>query len=123
MTTDYGIVSKKSWSSMKFYRYETYQYEYDPELFLKEFDQIKETPCGWWIGTNSSFLCLHGDRRKWASKTARKRYAYPTKKEALVNFKARKHRQIQILKAQLLSAETELNLIKDIIKKERLNGL
>jgi len=101
---------------MTFYRYCTIRYESGPTILLDKFKMVKETPCGWWIEPKSDFWNMRGKKR-WVSKTARKRFAYPTKEEALVNFKARKRRQIGILKAQLFGAETEQRLADDIVLK------
>ena len=96
---------------MKFYRYEAEQYpetdrdgEYispkfpHPHLALKEFDLIKETEKGYWIGYAKDSFGLF---RKWVSKTAVKRYAYLTKGEALDNFIKRTERRVEILQYQL----------------------
>jgi hypothetical protein len=37
----------------------------------------------------------------WVSKTAKKRYAYPTKDEALTNFIKRNERRVKILSRQV----------------------
>jgi len=52
------------------------------------------------------------------SKTARKRYAYPTKKEAMTSFEARKIRHLSILKAQAYNIERVLYKIKNIKSEE-----
>lgn len=101
---------------MKFYRYEAVQYattDYDgelkspdlpcPRLECREFQLKKETPKGYWIGWEwDDFLY------KWVSKTSVKRFAYPTKEEALTNFIERKNRQIEILEYQINSAKYAL---------------
>lgn len=100
---------------MILYRYAVTYYENGPRVDLEEFDMIKETQCGWWIiqaGTYDDY------GKKWVSKTAKKRYAYPTKEEALIGFKARKERQISILKARLSGAEHELDIANDIVIEE-----
>lgn len=70
----------------------------------RKFRVIKETPCGYWISLFESF-----DDKKWVSKVAKKRYAYPTDIEALTSFKARKRRQIEILQAQINQAKAALS--------------
>lgn len=93
----------------KLYRYDTRRYgTLDPDtdictssntkLELQEFTINRYTPGGYWV--------LNGYR--WISKHGKKRYAYPTKKEALTSFKARKNRQIQLLTAQLEEAKAGL---------------
>jgi hypothetical protein len=67
---------------------------------LSEYYVTKETPKGYHI---FSFPF-----RTWVSKTAKKRFAYPTKEEALMSFKLRKTRQISILKTHLDQAEQAL---------------
>jgi hypothetical protein len=99
---------------MKFYRYQAEQtggYNEDtdtfwsgsPRLRLIEFEMKKETPKGYWIGYE---WC--GDFDRWVSKTSVKRYAYPTKKEALINYIKRTTRRIEIMEAQAASAKAAL---------------
>ena len=92
---------------MKFYRYEH-------DLYLYTFSLIKETPSGYWITNNKL------DGKSWISKHSRKRFAYPTKEEALESFKARKRRQIKIVSAQLRSAERNLQLAEGTIKRSNI---
>lgn len=103
---------------MRFYRYEAVQYssisddDYrlphfsNLKLELKEFKMFKETPKGYWIGYGG-FESLLGHQR-WVSKTAKKRYAYPTKEQALLNYIKRTERRIEILESQLWASETAL---------------
>lgn len=105
---------------MKFYRYEDERAEsfgLSGSLFpcqarvkMVVFDLVKETPKGYWIrkhtGINPSVYLA---KKRWISATSRKRYAYPTKKEAMVSFKARKNAQIKILRGSLEQAEDALN--------------
>lgn len=98
---------------MTFYRYEYREYasvdefgDYvspafpDPKIILEKYDLIKETPKGYWIG--QFFLPFQGDPffKKWVSKTATKRYAYPTKEEALTNLIKRTEKRQKILERQ-----------------------
>jgi len=69
------------------------------KIILNRYESIRETTCGYWI-----------DDERWVSKTSRKRFAYPTKHEAMINFKHRKQRQIKLLKANLSRAEAALDL-------------
>jgi hypothetical protein len=89
------------------YRFEDSMDVYGVKVHTRKFKVIKETPCGYWIK-----LFYSGDDKKWVSKVARKRYAYPYKHEALTSFKARKKRQIEILQAQLSQARTALRWAK-----------
>jgi predicted nucleic-acid-binding Zn-ribbon protein len=72
-----------------------------PKVYLNKVYIVRETPHGY-------HLASHG----WVSKTSRKRYAYPTKEQAIESFIARKQKQVQILKRQLDLALTGLSLVK-----------
>jgi len=107
---------------MKFYRYQGVQYatlSYDgdfvsssipnPKLELYEYDLFKETLKGYWIGYGS---IVPGNLRSeaiWVSKTAKKRFAYPSKQEALIGFIKRTERRVKILKNQLTSCNMLLS--------------
>lgn len=73
------------------------------EIHLQSFRVIKPTKCGYWISLGCSY-------QKWVSATGRKRYAHPTKAEAIQSFRARKLRQINILSAQLFNARRALDV-------------
>ncbi len=93
---------------MKFYRYDGTVVNYDgPKLYLREYRSVKETPCGHWIEPEGAFYQTDGYKR-WISNISRKRFAYPTKEEALINLITRKERHIEILKAQLSTAKQVL---------------
>lgn len=101
---------------MKFYRYEEIQYSrIGIKVLEREFEFLSETPCGYWIKLFEMF-----DDKKWVSKTAKKRFAYPTREEALSSFIARKTRQVDILEGQLASAKMALMLGKEKWQKEQL---
>ena len=108
---------------MKFYRCESKSYmsmnEFDRTgrvaIVFDEFNLIKETPQGYWI-------CMGGfgglqSPKKWISKTSRKRYAYPTKIEALENLVKRYECRKRILSHQLDNANTTIKLAKEIIER------
>ncbi len=106
---------------MKFYRYEAVQYasldmngEFysssipNPQLNLIELNLFKETAKGYWIGYGNSSGLKSGAR--WVSKTSKKRYAYPTKKEAIENYIMRFKKRIKILEYQLWYCKISLSL-------------
>lgn len=97
---------------MQFYRYENYQTYDGTRIMERTFNLIRETPCGYWISEGGWNI---SGKHKWVSKTSRKRFAYPSKEEALTSFKARKHRQTEILRAQLSNAEYALDLADTIV--------
>lgn len=100
---------------MRFYRYvcvsygslDEYDNPYTTEMRLEchEYVLIKETAKGHWIKREWD---AGGQDRKWVSKTARRRHAYPTKEEALTNLVRRTQRRIAILEAQLESSRRTL---------------
>lgn len=91
---------------MEFFRYEDTLYTDGVRVQERKFELIDETPKGYWI---KLFSCFND--KKWVSKTSRNRFAFPTREEALINFEARKKRQIQILKAQLSNAKYALSFV------------
>ena len=100
-----------------FYRFESTMINFDYNLNKAEvrlrclkFSALRETPCGWWID-DGSLRSWGGDgsiSERWVSKKGRKRYAYPTEREALEGYVARKRRQITILSHQQSHAEAGL---------------
>lgn len=111
---------------MEFYRYEMHETSAgidqfgdplpklvpNPRVMLNTYNLHKETPKGYWIG--HGLHCpdnLRGNSR-WVSKTGKKRFAYPTKEEALHNFILRKERQLKILKFQTWGIEIALKNAK-----------
>lgn len=108
-----------------FYRYEIVEYaELDyygdfvspaipnPKVKLRTFNLFKETDKGFWIGYGNSDGV--NSPLKWVSKTATKRFAYPTKEEALENFIKRNERRIQILKRQSWCSEIAVSIAKNM---------
>ena len=106
-----------------FYRYTAEQFasmgidgEYSPSvipnptLILNEYNLHKETPKGYWIGYGD--LESYRSNSRWVSKTGKKRFAYPTKEEALINFIKRNEMRVKILKRQTWSCEIAIDLAK-----------
>lgn len=88
---------------MEFYRYDAITYhEIGVRVNEYKYSLLNETPKGYWIYQN------YVDDKRWVSKTAKKRFAYPTREEALTSFIARKKCQIRILEAQLGNAKSAL---------------
>lgn len=108
---------------MKFYRYIDWSFEKDPYLHNVEtrieeehYWLVRETPCGWWVSEDKNFdeeaekrlnikPRYNPYKKRWISKTSRKKFCYPTRREALESFIARKNCQVGILKFQLQAAE------------------
>lgn len=72
------------------------------QLYAYEYPILKVTRCGKWIRAKGE--------RKFVLDTSRKRFAHETLELALESFRARRQRQISILKARLAAAEEELAL-------------
>jgi hypothetical protein len=87
--------------SNTWYRYEDSRTTNGIHVYLREFHVIKYTEKGAWIEQ-------YGQER-FVLKDARKRYACPSKEEALESFRARKKRQILILTSQLERAKLALS--------------
>jgi len=95
----------------------------EPKVEYDTYEVVKETPCGYWI-VHEYDIPLYDydikrryflkDHTRWVHKHSRKRYAYPTKKEALNSLIIRRTRQVDILKARLDQANMELAVAKGI---------
>ena len=109
-----------STEEIKLYRYETYDISIRGNLTPSEFIVIKETPKGYWFVPDYVFNFYMDQEwvvstsRRWTSKVAKRRYAYPSEKEALGSFIARKNRQILLLEEQLMRAKDSLHLAMEV---------
>lgn len=99
---------------MKLYRYErggvTIRYNMidDCCINLSTFHVIEET--------KKSYIIFLHHKRKAISKTGRKRFAYPTKQEAKINFIKRTESCIKYTRTALESAKEYLHKIKNTDK-------
>ena len=104
---------------MKFYRYEIESkvsflgFTSRISLALREYNLHKETNKGWWIGYGSPSDGSLRSSSWWVSKTAKKRYAYPTKEEAITNLKHRLRWRLKIAQNTIHLCTEGLKLIKD----------
>lgn len=80
---------------------------------LRRYTMQNETPRGYWI------IGGHWMKRRWISKTANKRYACPTKEQALESLLRRKQRQVEILERRLEEARKQLNAALEFAKQEK----
>ena len=78
-------------------------------LILKKYILKRETLAGYWIGYES-----FDEPFKWISKTSKKRFAYPTKQEALTNYIKRTTRRKMILNHQINGCDEGLSFAKSI---------
>jgi hypothetical protein len=104
---------------MKFYRYEDDYHINGCQIELREFILLRETPCGYWIVPYyiEHYPDMIEKWKKWIPKSSKKRFAYPTKEEALVSLRARKERQIFYGKTSIARAKLALYRIEEIAKK------
>jgi hypothetical protein len=96
------------------YRYENWQtaplwddYEFSrspstTHIGLRDFQIVRTTPKGAWIN--------YGGTERFVKLDARKRFACPTKEEALQSFIARKEKQKRILNEQIRQTDNALRL-------------
>ena len=82
------------------------------KIVLKELKILKETKCGYWVRHLMYW-------KKWVSKDTTRRFAYPTKKEALFHFKKRKEKQLKILTSQMEMVNQLLNQIDKVNTDEK----
>ena len=78
-------------------------------VHCKQYPVLKETPQGVWLQLSALYVNdeLKKDRR-WVKRDARKRFACPTKEEALESFRARKRKQASIYRARANYADRAL---------------
>jgi hypothetical protein len=87
---------------MVLYRYNRcYEIDGQANIDVETFPVIRET-------AKSYFIHLNGAERR-ISKDGKKRYAYPTKEEALINFKKRTQMCVKILRSRLAVAISYLD--------------
>lgn len=100
-------------------------YRYDAEFWeeceggsiegeIKLFSYLvrRETPGGYWISVNSA------RKLKWVSNYARKRFAYPSKRAALISFVARKRKQVEILGYNLRTMQGAVRKAEEMLHQE-----
>lgn len=79
------------------------------QVRFDSFEVYKHTPQGVWISRHGRLWLENGQtpersELRWVCKTAKKRYAHPTKGAALEGFYHRNRRYIKILEARLAGA-------------------
>ncbi len=94
------------------YRYITikrsdFSYVY-ADLRLEAYRVIRKTPKGFWIKPDF--------KEKWVSNDCRKRYAYPTKEEALVNYIKRTIRREGFLSNDLAAVKSGLKQAEELLE-------
>ena len=106
----------------RWYRYEIVRYSngvdeygdslpgYSVAVEVRDFMGLRHTPKGVWIKT----WAVNGRNERFVLKDARKRYACPTKEEALDSFIARQRRRISILETQAKDSKTGMRIAEGL---------
>lgn len=93
-----------------FYRFDATSYvDGSVKVHMTRYYMVRETPKGWWL----SHWMDSSECHIWVSKTARKRYAYPTPEEALESLRARKRAQIRHATKMLNTANAALRAVSE----------
>jgi len=102
-----------------FYRYVlSWQNWNHPTLTCLEYSLVRCTPKGYWIKEKQvSNFRLWREKEKWISQTSKRRYAYPTKKEACNSYIIRTGRRVDHLILETEHAADALTQAKKEIKK------
>ena len=89
---------------------------------LTTYPILKETKGGYWINRSGhkSITPINRTTCKWVSKDGCRKFAYETIEAAMINFLARKNKQIRIVKSQLSQAKEERRIIRDMIEKTKV---
>lgn len=94
------------------YRYETYRGFHQTYLELDKYTITHLTPCGYWVRVGWKA------KGKWINSKTRRRFAYPTKEEALNAYQFRKQAFMRHAKRMLEFAEHDLSVIETPGQKE-----
>lgn len=88
------------------------------ELYLREYPVLRETPKGVWISLSCGEFHALGDQcERFVLLGARRRFACPTREEALDSFLARKRRQLSIHKARIRHVESAIAAAEDVRRR------
>lgn len=118
----------------KFYRYDNWYHVTELGYVKNRIEEevfygIRATPCGWWVHWDKHYseadekTVFHSSsygRKRWISNTSRKRFCYPTRREALNSFIIRKSRQIGILENQIEAAKMSYKEAKELYDKNEV---
>lgn len=86
------------------------------EVRLREFEVLRTTPKGVWLSMAlGEFRIISEPLERFVLRDARRRFACPTKEEAMESYKARKRAQIRIYKARAARAERALNAAEFVL--------
>ena len=89
-----------------------YRYSDSPShvgVWLQTFQVVKETPCGYWFAYSEA---TPRELWRWTSKTARRRFCYPTKEEAWNSYRIRKRKRVDHLQRDLNKTKQILSFVE-----------
>lgn len=96
------------------------------KLVKDVFPIIKTTPWGYWIDVSSLEYIkgqINTKKQKWVSNDTSigvKKFAFETEDRAMINFLARKDKQLRLLKSQKSQAKAERDMILALIKDKNV---
>lgn len=105
---------------MEFYRYYDLHDRFGTHIDLSTYVLLRETNCGYWIIHNcykNNSDIVKEKHKRWIPRSSKKRFAYPTKHEALNSFKKRKEMQIKWAKHNEIRATAALSRIPELEAK------
>ncbi len=113
---------KKSVERLRLFRFEDgwAGERHGVNIYLRVYRVVRETDQGYWIAPMTGYYA--GDKPKFMLKKAHRRFAWPTKREAMDSFLARKQRQREILRAQLDRARCAYDQGKRLLAKGNIEG-
>lgn len=95
---------------MKLYRYSVTSWHHGaiPHVELQDYEVIRETKQGYWVHQ------YFGSEKKWVSKDGLRRFAFPTKYQAMQNFIKRTEKRVKYLEIDLQACQLGLESAKRI---------
>lgn len=105
---------------MRMYRYDDSFWADGTQLYLREFETVKETTCGYWVKEYLYGYIGEDEKSRFVLKSGKKRLCYPTKEEALKSYMKRKERQILIQTNQINKAKRMLDIAKKMENKNEI---
>lgn len=101
----------------KLYRFTYYTGSYEQvTLELQILDIVAYTPAGYWIGTICKAFPKYTTKEKWIGANSRKRFAYPTVREALQSLIIRKRKHVHYSNKRLQLIETTLKGAEELME-------
>ncbi len=107
---------------MRMCRYDDSSWADGTELFLREFETVKETECGHWVKEVRFGYVDEDEKSRFVLKLSKKRLCYLTKEEALKSYMKRKERQILIQTGQINKAKRMLGIAKSMEQQPKKEG-